>query len=1114
MSNHESIQNTVENEDNSSENIHVESESSIDAGPVMVNDAEIIGDMFQHVLDLPMVIGFGHNRDAKAWPAQKITFLDLLTTLTSHPVGPKDGRAFLQGSAAGNIRKKMSIDALYIMGLDVDCGISMDLALAKIAECKLAAIVYTTNSHMGTDTFVLEGSYNQFCKKHKLSQDGVDRDSMVRFLVEERKWLPEVANTIELPEDGATHPEEGKGYNLTHAPIPKFRIVFPLDAPFVIAKQTISQADALDLWRRKLLGLAKSLELPIDISCTDPSRLFYFPRHKMGAPFRTVVLSGEALAFESVVAVPGRGDAPVDDNAFRDAAKGLGAGGAEFMVGDFSLKRWAAQRAKSFDIVRMFRDVAPGKIRNDQNTDKIEIECPFDAYHSNAGDTSDRACWIESANADGSGRGFGFGCQHNGCKERDRLEFIAQACDNGWFTTDDLESETFTVFGLDDQEETAEQGLARLAKVIDDSFTTNTTRTELDSLLEQLASFEASPSQCDAIIDHAIDKMGVTKPRERSKLAGRFTPILKAADKKRQGQKRAAAKGEALADEIDGKPMLAPRTHGYMPCVKRAFERLMVINEASPTYFSMGGQKLAVNKDAHDNIRSIPLGKDEMLSELDHECAWVELRDGTPLSIECPSRIATNIITYRGHEFPNLIRITPVPFFTASGELVVKEGYHADSEIYYAPPPGFVVPPIPDDPTDEEVAGAVLFINDNLLRDFPFNDGAKGGESSRANANAFLLERFVRELIDGYVPIYMYNKTQPGAGGSLIVDVSTAVVLGEPAPPQVEKESDGEQRKSMTSFLLGGGEFNRLDNLNKKHAGAVMALASTLDNWEDRKLGVSENVNIPIRNSWVIAGNKIKASTEISRRIVPIRLATKGDPRKRDGFKHKPLLPWVIKNRPALVAACLTIIQAWVKRGKPAWSKAETSELVSYESYVATMGGILEVAKIPGFLGNLELARAVADEDNLIEREFYTAWMLRHGESIRANTNPDGEIHLKSSQKESLVSLVIDNELGFPLDRDKDGAQQARQLGYWLVDHADVVIELAPGFDAALEIISPDDPRNKRAKANLYRVICVGYDPERATRRTLRLRAAMTNWMQGAADFDAFVDGHTGRMWE
>ena len=147
----------------------------------------------------------------------------------------------------------------------------------------------------------------------------------------------------------------------------------------------------------------------------------------------------------AIVAAPTkRGDAPVADNAFTDAAKDLAGGDGAVK----HLKRWAATRAKSFDIVRLFRECAPGRIRNDRDGDKIEIECPFDAFHSNAGDTADRAAWVQSAGPD---RGFAFGCQHNTCKERDRLEFVAEAVEHGWFTTSDLESDDFTVGGLEEE---------------------------------------------------------------------------------------------------------------------------------------------------------------------------------------------------------------------------------------------------------------------------------------------------------------------------------------------------------------------------------------------------------------------------------------------------------------------------------------------------------------------------------------------------------------------------------------------------------------------------------------------------------------------------------------
>lgn len=100
-----------------------------------------------------------------------------------------------------------------------------------------------------------------------------------------------------------------------------------------------------------------------------------------------------------------------------------------------------------------------------------------------------------------------------------------------------------------------------------------------------------------------------------------------------------------------------------------------------------------------------------------------------------------------------------------------------------------------------------------------------------------------------------------------------------------------------------------------------MAMAATMNEWQGRVLGASKMVNIPVRNSFIIAGTKIKASGEVARRLVPIRLATKGDPKKGRKFTHDNLEKWAKDNRPALVAAALTIIQAWVARGMKPWTE-------------------------------------------------------------------------------------------------------------------------------------------------------------------------------------------------
>ena len=59
---------------------------------------------------------------------------------------------------------------------------------------------------------------------------------------------------------------------------------------------------------------------------------------------------------------------------------------------------------------------------------------------------------------------------------------------------------------------------------------------------------------------------------------------------------------------------------------------------------------------------------------------------------------------------------------------------------------------------------------------------------------------------------------------------------------------------------------------------------------------------------------------------------------------------WVRANRGRLVAACLTLGQAWIAAGRPRGRRS----IGSYEAWAQVLGGVLEVAGIEGFLGNLD----------------------------------------------------------------------------------------------------------------------------------------------------------------
>ena len=66
----------------------------------------------------------------------------------------------------------------------------------------------------------------------------------------------------------------------------------------------------------------------------------------------------------------------------------------------------------------------------------------------------------------------------------------------------------------------------------------------------------------------------------------------------------------------------------------------------------------------------------------------------------------------------------------------------------------------------------------------------------------------------------------------------------------------------------------------------------------------------------------------------------------------------------------MTLVQAWIAAGQP----LHTVLLGSFEAWSAIVGGVLGVAEIPGFLGNLNELYETADADGQMWREFTAAW--------------------------------------------------------------------------------------------------------------------------------------------
>ena len=133
---------------------------------------------------------------------------------------------------------------------------------------------------------------------------------------------------------------------------------------------------------------------------------------------------------------------------------------------------------------------------------------------------------------------------------------------------------------------------------------------------------------------------------------------------------------------------------------------------------------------------------------------------------------------------------------------------------------------------------------------------------------------------------------------------------------------------------------------------------------------------LPIRCLWIATGNNPEFSNEMARRLVRIRLdANVERPWQRAGFRHPDLMVWLRANRARIVAACLTLCQAWIAAGKPRGSKT----IGSYENWAQVIGGVLTTAGIAGFLGNLEEMMEASDSEGAAWNGFIVGWWDHYG---------------------------------------------------------------------------------------------------------------------------------------
>jgi putative DNA primase/helicase len=332
-----------------------------------------------------------------------------------------------------------------------------------------------------------------------------------------------------------------------------------------------------------------------------------------------------------------------------------------------------------------------------------------------------------------------------------------------------------------------------------------------------------------------------------------------------------------------------------------------------PFMFRYGGSLASIESDENDPVVRL-MTHDRLRHVLAHIAKWHRVnKRGFYVDALPPLHVVRDMLVQPDSKLPVLARFVEAPVFAPDSTMHIKPGYNAASRCYFAPTKGLTIPDVAQQPSAADISRAFTLLTEELLGDFPFVEDAE-----RAHSVGLSVLPFARDLIDGPTPLHLIEKPSPGTGAGLLSDVLTYPFLGRPVSVLPEGGDDDEWRKRITAKLMTAGSVILIDNVRSRLDSSSLSAALTTESWEDRVLGQSNIVKVPVRVVWIATGNNPALSNEMARRTIRIRLDSGEDrPWLRNNFRHPDLKAWAREHRAELIWACLTLIQAWIAAGKP-----------------------------------------------------------------------------------------------------------------------------------------------------------------------------------------------------
>jgi hypothetical protein len=326
-----------------------------------------------------------------------------------------------------------------------------------------------------------------------------------------------------------------------------------------------------------------------------------------------------------------------------------------------------------------------------------------------------------------------------------------------------------------------------------------------------------------------------------------------------------------------------------------------------------------------------------------YEC-YKRRSNGDTVNATVPVHAATIAVSIP-EEMPHLRVLTSVthtPLIRPDGSIMYTPGYDEQTRTLFLPEPGLKVPPVPTNPTKQDVQNSRDAVWE-LVKQFPFKT-----DDDLANFMGMMITPLLRTIVPPPYQMFAITAPMPGTGKTLLADVCR-IVHGGVFRAEMP-ENPAELRKQISSILdTTTGPVIHIDNVTGVLASPILAGLLTSGRWDDRRLGTPDQISVPNNRLWVVTGNNVTIGGDLPRRTLEIRMDSNEEyPWLRTDFTIKDLREVVTAMRGDLLCALLTMVRAWVVAGCPAPDKDRAD---SYANWHQVVRGVLAHAEVPGLFG-------------------------------------------------------------------------------------------------------------------------------------------------------------------